>query len=162
MTHDVPSDIDLATGWSRLVIKQVADSIGIARGVEPKSWAMFRVKGVPHVNVGKRTICSMERHSVELLVDNRTITSIAQDGGATVERDIDNTYRNLAMLRFPPASAEMILPIVRASHLAAIRTVAKMKTSQRNRHDESLRVQFEEVGQVSIRPPGYTDYLRQH
>lgn len=164
MNEKIVADIDPATGWSRIVVRQMAESIKLARRMDKRGWAILNAQPAVHVNVGKRTICEMNQTLVRLRVDIKKFPRLNRgfsNDFRIIEDWLDKNphYADLRMIEFPIASAENVMKLVQASHRIAVMTTAGMATDKRKDHDESLRREFVRIGGIPIAPPDYTDHL---
>lgn len=156
-------DIDPETGWSRAVIRLMAQAVSKARSRKAKSWALFSVDGTPRLNIGKRNVCEMYPDHIEFFINVRAVDRMGLSHlGVTTEAKPVRDFPEGGTMTFPRSATPDIVPRVQKIYLDTIYDLARLETLPRfrERHDEGLRSKLNEVGGVNITSPGYSGYKR--
>jgi hypothetical protein len=152
---------DPETGWNRLMVEQMAESIRIAHLINPGSWCIHPYRNTPYVVV---EMVNIGHPGFSLIVSMENLTQQQADI-LTSYRDESRVYSGrpwAAYLRFPEDQAQSVLELMRDAHHTAVERLAKdvkNKTLRWKEHREDFRREFERIADVSVPEPGYLPEL---
>lgn len=156
--------IDPETGWNRLMVVQMVESIKVAHQINPSSWCIHPDHNTPFVAV---EMVNIGHPGFSLIVSTENLT---QQQTHILESYCDKSrvYSGRpwgAYLRFPEDQVRNVLDLMRDAHLSAVERLArdvKSRTVRWKEHREDFRREFERIAGASIPEPGYLQELTDH